>query len=78
MSRVVLVILTTVICVWIVFVVLLFAWRITPHALPVHLIRPGVNVAPSPGIQPLVVRVTKDGPRPGWWMRFVGNTSAWF
>jgi len=34
MSRVVLVILTTVICVWIVFVVLLFAWRITLTRCP--------------------------------------------
>lgn len=42
----------------------MFWVTITPlarHGLRVHLIRPGVTAPRSPGIQPLLVRVVRDG-----------------
>ncbi len=46
---------------WAVMVVLHDIERVIPMGLPIHLIRPGVTAPRSPGIQPLLVRVVRDG-----------------
>lgn len=52
----------------ILFLTFMILWTIwatitplAPHGLRVHLIRPGVTAPRSPGIQPLLVRVVRDG-----------------
>ena len=52
----------------VMFVIFLIVWMVfaaitplNPHGLRVHLVLPGVTTLRSPGVQPVLVRVVRDG-----------------
>jgi biopolymer transport protein ExbD len=60
-SQTSLVLVLTLFIVWVSMVVGTSLELIVPSGLPIHVIRPGVTIPRSPGIQPLRVSVRRDG-----------------
>ncbi len=61
LSQTSLVLVLTLFTVWTAVVVSVSLERLIPSGLPVHVLRAGVTTPRSSGIQPLLVRVVRDG-----------------
>lgn len=59
-----LILLLTLLMVWICWVVGISLALYVPAGLPIHVLRPGVTAARSPGLQPLLIRVAQEPGRP--------------